>query len=176
MGTGLVLTPNRLNNTYNYYPPASSLRPPTLLALISLLSMISDLSSLSLSTTLLSTATAQWSIPNSQKLSFLTSASTIYESAGNLRKALELHILALGLSADEKIAKKALVLAISVQDRFDLDEVLTIQGIKEGLNGKMAELVRLFTEVDELEAVKLGREWLSDNASYLGIFGRSPCP
>ena len=104
-------------------------------------------------------------------MSFLTSASDIYESAGNLSKALELHILALGLSVDEKLVKKALVLAISVDDRFNLDEVLRIQGVKEGLEGKIAELVALFSEVDELEAVKQGQEWLSTHGSYLEIFG-----
>ncbi len=162
-----------LNNTYNHYPPSSPLRPPTLFALISLLNTLSDLPSLPLSPTLLSTALSQWSIPDTEKVAFLSSASAIYESARSFSKALELHVLALGLSVDTKVVEKALVLAIAVEDRFNLDEVLRVQGVKDGITGTLGELVKLFTGVDELEAVKQGQEWLSSNRSYLEGFGQS---
>ena len=87
---------------------------------------------------------------------------------------MELHIFALGLSEQAgkaSLLEKALVLAISVADRFSLDEVLRVQGVKQNLTGKMGELVRLFTEVDELQAVKEGQEWLGANGPYLESFG-----
>ncbi len=74
---------------------------------------------------------------------------------------------------DAKLVENVLVLSLSVPDRFNLDEVMKVQGVKGSITGKMGELVKLFTEVDELEAVKQGYDWLSSNSSYLENFGQS---
>lgn len=81
--------------------------------------------------------------------------------------------MALELTMDAKLVENVLVLSLSVPDRFNLDEVMKVQGVKGSITGKMGELVKLFTEVDELEAVKQGHDWLSSNSSYLENFGQS---
>ena len=135
---------------------------------------MSELPSLPLTPGLLSNGLSQWSMTNEEKIAFLASAAAVYESSGNLSKSLELHILALEISeaaSKESLVEKALVLAISVADRFSLDDVLRVQGVKQNPTGKMGEMVRLFTEVDELLAVKQGQEWLGANGPYLESFG-----
>ena len=77
-----------------------------------------------------------------------------------------MYVLALSFTVDEKIVDKALVLAISVEDVSKLDDVMKVQGVKEAAKGKMGELVALFTDSDELEAVARGQKWLDTDASW----------
>ncbi|KAK4684773.1 translation initiation factor 3 subunit M, partial [Tremellales sp. Uapishka_1] len=159
-----------LNNTYNYLPPTSTLRPTTLLALLSLLSISSDLSTLSLTPSSLITALSQWTLSSAEKVAFLTSASKIYQAAGDLEKALETYILALQYSTDKEIVETAVVLAIAVESRFDLNDVTRVEGVQGRFEGKTGELVALFTETDELEAVGKGKTWLEANGSWIEGF------
>ncbi|WVQ82795.1 eukaryotic translation initiation factor 3 subunit M [Cryptococcus sp. DSM 104549] len=161
-----------LTNNYNFLPSTSPLRPSTLLTLISLLSSTSDLSALPLSASTLTPALAAWSIPSSEKVAFLTSASALYQSAGDLAKALELLTLALKESVEPQIVEKAVLLALAVPTKFELDDVLSVQGAKEQL-GKAQGVVELF-EGDELEAVEKGKKWVAENAAWVegaGIAG-----
>jgi hypothetical protein len=163
-----------LSNTYNYLPSSSPLRAFTLLALLVILARSSELASLPLTPAFLTSALSQWSIPQSEKIAFLTRASAIHQSAEQLPRALELAVLALQHGSVEKpTAEKAVVLALSVRDNLSLDEVLEVQGVRSALDGKMAELVKLFTEVDEVEAVGKGNEWAAANASWVEAFGES---
>lgn len=164
---------NSLNNTYNYLPPQSSLRPVALLPLLSLLSLLSDISAVDLSRSTIESALNQWAVSSSEKVQFLTSASEIYQSAGALPKALELSIVALGESVEPKLVEKAVVLSLAVEDKFDLTEVLKVQGARDQISGKLGELVALFTEVDELEAVEKGQSWISSNSSFIENAGTS---
>lgn len=63
--------------------------------------------------------------------------------------------------------ERALALNIADEKRYDLDAVLSVQGAKEGVTGKMQELVELFTEVDEVEAVAKGQEWLASGSDWI---------
>ncbi|WVQ94122.1 hypothetical protein IAU59_001200 [Kwoniella sp. CBS 9459] len=154
-----------LNNTYNYLAPSSPLRPTVLLTLLTLLAHSSDITILSLSPSTLTSALSQWSISSAEKVSFLTSAAELYQSLGDLSKALEILTIALKESVDAKIVEKAVLLNLAVTDKFELDEVLSIQGVKEQL-GKAAEVVALF-EGDEVEAVEKGKQWAAANASWV---------
>ncbi|WVF66508.1 hypothetical protein IAT40_001248 [Kwoniella sp. CBS 6097] len=154
-----------LNNTYNYLAPSSPLRPTVLLSLLTLLAHSSDISVLPLSFSTLTSALSQWSISSAEKVSFLTSAAELYQSLGDLSKALEILTIALKESVDAKIVEKAVLLNLAVTDKFELDEVLKIQGVKEQL-GKAAEVVALF-EGDEIEAVEKGNKWASANGSWV---------
>ncbi|ORX35139.1 hypothetical protein BD324DRAFT_634026 [Kockovaella imperatae] len=156
-----------LNNTYNYLPPTSSLRPHTLTTLLSLLALSSELSALPLHTASLSASLTQWDISSDEKISFLLSAADIYAQAGQLPKALEIQLLALRLKPSSDIAERALALALADQTRFSLDDVLRLEGVKASLNGKMAEVKGLFEGSDEVGAVKQGLEWSSSSSSWI---------
>ncbi|OCF41054.1 eukaryotic translation initiation factor 3 subunit M [Kwoniella heveanensis CBS 569] len=154
-----------LNNTYNFLAPSSPLRPTVLLSLLTLLAHSSDISVLPLTTSTLTLALSQWSISSAEKVSFLTSAADLYQSIGDLSKALEILTIALRESVDAKIVDKAVLLNLAVPNKFELDEVLNIQGVKEQL-GKAAEVVALF-EGDEVEAVEKGKKWAAANGSWV---------
>jgi translation initiation factor 3 subunit M len=158
---------HRLNNTYNYLPPSSSLRSTTLLSLLSLLSLANDLSALPLTTTYLTSSLSEYSIPQSEKISFLTSASTIYQNAGDLSKALELQLLAIKLSegSDAELAEKAVILQVADSRRFEFEVI-------DGVSGKVGELQALFGEVDEIEAIEKGKQWVEANGSVIENAGR----
>jgi translation initiation factor 3 subunit M len=164
-----------LNNTYNYLPSNSPLRPIALLALLSVLAISSDLEALPLSSSFLTTALSQWAISSSEKIDFLVQASDIYQSAtpSLVAKSLELHLAALDLEVTEKVAEKAVALTLASENRYDLGDVLKTPGVSSKINGKAAELVRLFTEADELEAVSQGQKWAQDNSSFISSFGES---
>lgn len=159
-----------LNYTYNSLPANSPLRPTTLLALFSTLSLGSDLEALAINPSSLTSSLNQWAVPTSEKISFLTEASEIYKSANLLSKALEFALLALNIELSEAVAEKAVVLTLANEAKFDLSEVLKTQGVSGKISGKAAELVRLFTEADELEAVSQGQSWAKENESYLSGF------
>jgi hypothetical protein len=161
----------RLNNTYNYLAPNSPLRAPTLLALLALLARSSELPALPLTPSTLTSALSQWPLSQSDKVAFLTRAATIYQSAEQLSRALEISILALAQGAEKSAVEKAIVLALSVENNLSLDEVLRVNGVQALLEGKLKELVALFTEVDEIEAVGKGKDWLASNGSYVESFG-----
>jgi translation initiation factor 3 subunit M len=149
------------------------LRPTTLLALLSVLALSSDLPALSLSSSSLATSLNQWAIPTSEKIAFLVEAADIYQSASLLSKSLELSLLALNIEVSEQVAQKAVVLTLADESKFDLSQVLKTQGVTAKISGKAAELVRLFTEADELEAVSQGQQWAEANASYISGFSTS---
>ncbi|KAK6904685.1 hypothetical protein I204_06716 [Kwoniella mangroviensis CBS 8886] len=161
-----------LNNTYNYLPSTSSLRPTVLLSLFSLLSTSSDISILPLSSEVLSKSISQWAISSKEKVDFLLSLSQLYLSASELNKALDVLIIALKESVDTKIVEKAILVNLAISDKFELDEILKIQGVKENL-GNAKSVVDLF-EGDEIENVKKGQEWANSNAAWVegaGISG-----
>jgi len=164
-----VLTTS-LNNIYNYLPSSSALRPTTLLTLLSLLAITGELSTLNLTPAIITSALSQWQISESEKINFLVSAADIYQSAGQLDKASDLSIIALQQSVEKKVVEKAVVLAIAVEDRFDLDAVLKVQGVRDQVDGKLKEVVGLFTDVDEVEAVAKGQEWVRANSSFIEGF------
>lgn len=160
-----------LNNTYNYLPANSPLRPTTLLALLSVLALSSDLEALPLSSTYLSTSLNQWAIPTTEKITFLTNAAEVYQSASLVSKALESNLVALNIEVSEKVVERAVALTLANDKRFDLGDVLKTPGVTGQLKGKSAEVVRLFTDADELEAVSQGQKWAQDNSSYITSFG-----
>jgi hypothetical protein len=82
--------------------------------------------------------------------------------------------LALNIEVSEEVVEKAVVLALANETKFDLSEVLKTQGAGAKA-GKAAELVKLFTEADELEAVSQGQTWAESNASYISGFGEYKC-
>ncbi|WWC57567.1 uncharacterized protein I303_100099 [Kwoniella dejecticola CBS 10117] len=158
-----------LNNTYNTLPTTSSLRPTVLLSLLSLLASSSDLSILPLPSSTLSQAVSQWSIPSAEKVSTLTSIADLYKSS-DLKRSLEVLTLALRESVDTKIVEKAVLVNLAINDKFELDEILAIQGVKENL-GQAASVFGLFTELDEVDAVSKGLEWAKANASWVESAG-----
>lgn len=83
-------------------------------------------------------------------------------------------MLALDIEVSEKVVEKAVVLTLADETKFDLSQVLKVQGISGKISGKSAELVKLFTEADELEAVSQGQAWAEANASYLSSFSKLP--
>ncbi|WWD22666.1 hypothetical protein CI109_107159 [Kwoniella shandongensis] len=159
-----------LNNTYNLLPASSPLRPSVLLTLLSLLAGPSDLSSLPLTTQTLTIALAQWQLSSAEKVQFLSSASELFQSSGSLPRALDLLTLALKESVEAQLVEKAILVALAVQDKFELDDVLSVQGVKEQLSGKAAEVVSLF-EGDEVEAVGKGQKWVAANGSWVESAG-----
>lgn len=162
-----------LNNTYNYLPANSPLRPTTLLALLSVLALSSDLEALPLSSTYLTTSLDQWAISTPEKIAFLTDAAEIYQSASLLSKALELNLVALNIEVSEQVAERAVALTLASDKQFDLGDVLKTPDVAGQLKGKAAEVVQLFTEADELEAVSQGQKWAEANSSYITSFGKS---
>ena len=100
----------------------------------------------------------------------MTEASETYKTANLLSKALELVLLALNTEVSESLAEKAVVLTLANETKFDLSEVLKTQGVSAKISGKAAELVKLFTEADELDAVSQGQTWAQSNESYLSGF------
>jgi hypothetical protein len=128
---------------------------------------------LTITPTSLSQSLQQWDIPTSEKIAFLTEASDIFKSASLLPKALELSLLALNIEVSESVAENAVVLTLANETKFDLSEVLKTQGVTAKISGKAAELVRLFTEADEMEAVSQGQSWAQENSSYVSGFGKS---
>lgn len=142
---------------------------------MSLLASTLDLSALPLPTSTLLPALSSWSIPSSEKVSFLTTASGLYQSTGNLAKALELLTLALKESVEPTVVEKAVLLALAVPNRFELDDVLAVQGVKEQL-GKVQGVAELF-EGDEIEAIEKGKKWAAENVSLIEGAGKFPsCP
>lgn len=105
----------------------------------------------------------------------MVQASDIYQSAtpSLVSKSLELHLAALNLEATEQVAEKAVALALASDNRYDLGDVLKTPGVSSKITGKAAELVKLFTDADELEAVSQGQKWAQDNSSYIQNFGES---
>lgn len=95
----------------------------------------------------------------------------MYEKAGDLSHALALTVLALERSVDAKTAEHALALALALPNRFDLDDILKVQGARDSLSGKADELVALFTSVDELAAVSQASEWAAANGAYVDGLG-----
>lgn len=160
-----------MNNAYNYLPSSSPLRPTTLLSLLALLAKLGDVSSLPLSPSYLSQQLSAWSLSPPESVSFLVRASEIYQSAQNLSKAVELLVLALQIQATPEIVSKAITLSLAREDSFDLDQVMSVQGVAGGLEGQLKELVQLFTETDELEAVKKGESWVSSNGDFVKNLG-----
>ncbi|WVW81254.1 hypothetical protein I302_103245 [Kwoniella bestiolae CBS 10118] len=161
-----------LNNTYNYLPSSSPLRPVVLLSLLSLLSTSSDLSVLPISPEVLSKSISQWTISSKEKVDFLLSLSQLYLTSSDLHKALEVLIIALKESVDTKIVEKAIAVNLATSDKFELDDILRVQGVKENLGGAKS-VVELF-EGDEVENVKKGQEWAKSNAAWVegaGITG-----
>lgn len=159
-----------LNYIYNSLPANSPLRPTVLLALLSVLSLASDLEALTINSASLQLSLHQWAISSSEKINFLTEASDIFKSANLLSKALEFALLALNTEVSESLAEKAVVLSLANETKFDLSDVLKTQGVTAKISGKAAELVKLFTEADELEAVSQGQTWAQSNESYLSGF------
>ncbi|KAK1921181.1 hypothetical protein DB88DRAFT_499930 [Papiliotrema laurentii] len=156
-----------LNNTYNYLPSSSPLRPVALLSLITLLGLSSDLKSLSLTPSNLSAAISQWDISNEEKSSFLSSAAAIYAQARETRKSLELSLIAIEqLQAGSHVVEKALIYAIADEKRYTVDDVVRAPGVQEKLEGKTAELVALF-QGDVAEGGKKGQEWVAANQSWI---------
>jgi len=164
---------NSLNYTYNSLPANSPLRPTTLLALLNVLALAEDLDALTITPSSLQTSLNQWAIPSAEKTKFLTEASETFQSANLLSKALELVLLALNIEISESLVEKAVVLTLANETKFDLSEVLKTQGVSARISGKAAELVKLFTEADELEAVSQGQTWAQSNESYISGFCRS---
>lgn len=156
-----------MNNNYNYLPANSPLRPTTLLALLSVLALSGDLASLPLSTSFINNSLNEWAISGAEKIAFLVEASEIYQSASLLSKALDLNLVALNSEATEQIAERAVALTLASEDKYDLGDVLKTPGVTGKISGKAAELVQLFTEADELEAVGQGQKWAQANASYI---------
>lgn len=171
MSCGKMHADRSLNNTYNLLSAESPLRPVALLALVQLLGEADDLAALPLTPATLNTALSLWAVSDADKVSFLTDAAAVYEPAGDLEHALTLSILALERSINPKTAEHALALAIAIPDRFDLDDLLKVQGVRDALTGHAAELVALFTTVDELEAVAEASKWVAANESYVSGLG-----
>lgn len=126
---------------------------------------------LPLSSATLSAALAQWSVSDADKVAFLTSAADVYEKAGDLAQALTFVLLALERSVEPKLAEHALALALAQSNRFDLEDLFQVQGVQDALTGKAAELVALFTSVDELDAVAKATQWAAANGSYVSSLG-----
>jgi translation initiation factor 3 subunit M len=168
-----VLT-RSLTNSYNFFPAESPLRPAVLLTLITLLGAADDLAALPLTPADLTPALNQWSTSEEDKVAFLTQAAGVYEKAGELSRALDLTVLALERAVDAKTAEHALALALALPNRFDVDDILKVQGARDALSGPADELVDLFTKVDELAAVDKAAAWAKTNAAYvekLGVAG-----
>lgn len=119
----------------------------------------------------MSAALAQWSVSDADKVSFLTTAAAVYESAGDLATALSLTLLSLERSLVAATAEHALALALAQPNRFELDDLLKVQGARDALTGKATELVALFVEDDELEAVAKATAWAAANAAYVSGLG-----
>ncbi|KLT41776.1 hypothetical protein CC85DRAFT_275568 [Cutaneotrichosporon oleaginosum] len=163
-----------LTNSYNFFPAESPLRPAVLQTLITLLGAADDLSALPLTPATLIPALNQWSTSEEEKVAFLTHAAGVYEKAGELSRALDLTVLALERAIDAKTAEHALALALALPNRFDVDDILKVQGARDALSGPADELVDLFTKVDELAAVEKAAAWSKTNAAYvekLGVAG-----
>ncbi|KAL7420352.1 hypothetical protein Q5752_005322 [Cryptotrichosporon argae] len=162
-----------LSNTYNFLAPTSPLRPTALLALITLLAASGDVSTLPLSPAQLAVSVAQWSVSDSDRVAFLSSAADLYARASDFRAAATIAALALRFSADRAVVDKALAYALAT-DSLDVDDVLKAQGVREQLTGEMAELVELFSTVDEIEAVGKGQQWVGAHKTFLDSFGLAP--
>lgn len=161
---------NRLNNTYNFLPTSSPLRPTALLSLLTLLALSSDLKLLSLSSSTILNSLSQWDISSADKLAFITSASAIYAGARESRKALELHLLAIEqLQAGPDVVEKAIVYAVADEKRFTLHDVLRAPGVQGKVGDKAKELLGLF-EGDVEGSVKKGQEWVAANKSWVEGF------
>ncbi|BEI83508.1 hypothetical protein CcaverHIS002_0401120 [Cutaneotrichosporon cavernicola] len=160
-----------LTNSYNFFPAESPLRPAVLLTLITLLGAADDLSALPLTPAILNPALSQWSTSEADKVAFLTQAAGVYEKAGDLARALDLTVLALERAVDGKMAEHALALALAVPNRFDVDDILKVQGARDSLAGHADELVDLFTKVDELAAVDKAAAWAKANGAYVDSLG-----
>lgn len=170
-----------LNHIYNFLAPSSPLRSVALLALIQLLASSDELERLPLSSNTLSAALAQWSMPEEDKVAFLSAAAQVYIAFDNanavnarapeLATALEFVLLALQRQVNSANATLALALAVAQPDRFDVDNVLKVQGAQDALTGKAAELVALFSSTDEIEAVPKAATWVASNEDYLKSLG-----
>lgn len=66
--------------------------------------------------------------------------------------------------------EKAVLLALAVPNKFELDDVLAVQGVKEQL-GKVQGVVELF-EGDEVEAIEKGKKWTAENVSLIEGAGK----
>ncbi|WWC90202.1 uncharacterized protein L201_005135 [Kwoniella dendrophila CBS 6074] len=161
-----------LNNTYNHLPISSALRPFVLISLLSLLSTSSDLSVLPLSSSTLKSSLKQWSISSSEKVDFLTKASDLYTSYGDLNKSLEILLIALTESIDQRIIEKSILINLSIQSKFELDDILKIQGVRENLDSKSKSLIGLFESPDEVGGqVQKSQQWAKENASWIESAG-----
>lgn len=79
----------------------------------------------------------------------------------------------MNLEATEQVAEKAVALTLASEGRYDLGDVLKTPGVSSKITGKAAELVKLFTDADELDAVSQGQKWAQENSSYIQNFGES---
>ncbi|GMK58773.1 hypothetical protein CspeluHIS016_0602150 [Cutaneotrichosporon spelunceum] len=156
-----------LTNSYNFFPAESALRPAVLLTLITLLGAADDLAALPLTPATLNSALNQWSSSEEDKVAFLTKAAGVYEKAGDLGRALDLTVLALERAVDGKTAEHALALALALPNRFDVDDILKVQGARDSLSGPADELVDLFTKVDEIAAVDKAAAWVKTHGAYV---------
>ena len=121
--------------------------------------------------TQLQSALSSWNIPLSEKASFLAQISNTYASAGMFDKAVESQLLALQHDSSSSSADRVVAIALADDKRLQLDDVLALDGVREGLKGEMAGLVGIYQDADELEAVAKGKEWLSAHAVWIDSLG-----
>jgi translation initiation factor 3 subunit M len=112
-------------------------------------------------------------MPEADKIAFLGTAAGVYIAFDNanhlnvrtpeLATALEFVLLALQRQVSSENASLALALALAQPTRFDIDDVLKVQGVQDALKaGKTAELLALFS-ADEIEAVPKATAWVASN-------------
>jgi predicted lactoylglutathione lyase len=72
---------------------------------------------------------------------------------------------------DDKMVEQAVVSALSVQNKYAVEDVVkAVKSVGASVSGPAKELVGLFSEVDELEAVAKGQEWVKANGSWIEGF------
>jgi hypothetical protein len=70
------------------------------------------------------------------------------------------------------VVADAVVSALSVESRYGVEDVIkVVKSVGGSLDGQTAELVSLFSDKDELEAVKAGQDWVKTNGSWIEGFG-----
>lgn len=181
-----------MTNAYNLLPSTSPLRPRTLLALLSLLSA-DLLPSLSLSISQIEQYIFEWSISDSDRVQWLKDVAAVYETGISTsaapsaatttqlkEKSLELRVLALtvvavkGLGIDASAVEKTIGAALSVPARFDISGVLSINGVRQSLQGDVKELVALLEGDGETAGdLKKATAWVESKGQWLESIGVS---
>jgi translation initiation factor 3 subunit M len=181
-----------MTNAYNLLPSTSPLRPRTLLALLSLLSA-DLLPSLSLSISQIEQYIFEWSISDSDRVQWLKDVAAVYETGISTsaapsaatttqlkEKSLELRVLALtvvavkGLGIDASAVEKTIGAALSVPARFDISGVLSINGVRQSLQGDVKELVALLEGDGETAGdLKKATAWVESKGQWLESIGES---